>query len=43
MKKFIAGGVNKDGILHKGIAFKEDESEILLTLRGKIRLMDTGT
>ncbi|OMF95577.1 hypothetical protein [Paenibacillus sp. FSL R7-0337] len=43
MKKFIAGGVSKDGILHKGIAFKEDETEILLTLRGKIRLMDTGT
>ncbi|MEK4009089.1 dockerin type I domain-containing protein [Paenibacillus sp. FSL H3-0333] len=42
MKKFISGGVKKDGILHKEIAFEENKTEILLTLRGKIRLMDTG-
>ena len=43
MKKFVAGGVHKDGIRNKGITFEEDKTEILLTLRGKIRLMDTGT
>ncbi|MHA6480565.1 hypothetical protein ACX1C1_01305 [Paenibacillus sp. strain BS8-2] len=43
MKKFVAGGVQKDGILHKNIQFEGDKTEILLTLRGKIRLMDTGT
>lgn len=43
MKKFISGGVIKDGIFHKNIEFEEEKTEILLTLRGKIRLMGTGT
>ncbi|AIQ50941.1 dockerin type I repeat-containing protein [Paenibacillus sp. FSL R7-0331] len=42
MKKFVSGSVKKDGILNKGIGFEKDKTEILLTLRGKIRLMDTG-
>lgn len=43
MKKFVAGGVKKDGLLHKNIQFEEEKTELLLTLRGKIRLMGTGT
>lgn len=42
MKKFVAGGVKKDGIRNKDIEFEEDQTEILLTLRGKIRLMGIG-
>jgi trimeric autotransporter adhesin len=42
MKTFMDGDVRRDGILHKGIQFEEDKTEILLTVRGKIRLMDTG-
>jgi hypothetical protein len=43
MKKFLSGDVKRDGLLHKNIQFEEDKTEILLTLRGKIRLMGTGT
>jgi trimeric autotransporter adhesin len=43
MKKFVSGGVKKDGIRNKDIQFEEEKTEILLTMRGKIRLMDTGT
>lgn len=42
MKKFVSGDVFRDGILHKGITFEEDKTEVLLTLRGKIRRMGTG-
>lgn len=42
MKKFVAGDVKKDGIRNKDIEFEEDQTEILLTLRGKIRLMGIG-
>ncbi|WP_139992711.1 hypothetical protein [Paenibacillus paridis] len=43
MKKFVSGSVKRDGLLNKGIGFEKDKTEILLTLRGKIRLMGTGT
>jgi len=43
MHTFMDGNVRLDGIHHSGIIFEEDKTEILLTLRGKIRLMNTGT
>ncbi len=42
MKKFVSGGVKKEGIRNKDITFEEGKTELLLTLRGKIRLMGTG-
>ncbi|MCR8657273.1 dockerin type I domain-containing protein [Paenibacillus endoradicis] len=42
MKKFISGDVTRNGIIHNDIKYEEDETEILLTVRGKVRLMGTG-
>ncbi|MCG7377490.1 dockerin type I domain-containing protein [Paenibacillus sp. ACRSA] len=42
MKKFIEGSVTRNGIVHNNIKYVEDETEILLTVRGKVRLMGTG-
>ncbi|MGI2296816.1 dockerin type I domain-containing protein [Paenibacillus sp. GXUN7292] len=42
MKKFISGEVKRNGIIHKDITYKEGETEVLLTVRGKVRLMGSG-
>jgi len=43
LKKFKSGATTLDGIVHQGIQFEEGKTELLLTLRGKIRQMGSGT
>ncbi len=42
LNAFLSGEKVKDGLVHKGIKFDEDTSEILLIIRGKLYLLQDG-